>query len=145
MKTHRFEDCVDFEPEDKVVDDDLITCLSCRDYLGLPPLKPDGYHDCDCCGETIVGEFLCEACVKAGCEAHVCADKHWNGRTCDMDGVYDNCQIPRCDNCDTQASFFANQSEKGDIWQSNCDPDECEEEAQSKDEHGKHVQREWKA
>lgn len=61
-----------------------------------------GYVDCPCCGETIVGEpgDLCGSCTAASCEA--------------SDG--DDCQIPKCPDCETRASFMNDRK-----WHSNCD------------------------
>lgn len=61
--------------------------------------KIDGYHDCDCCGETIMDQRVCDGCLKAGCS---------------VDG--DSCELPTCDVCGTVASLMNDQK-----WHSNCD------------------------
>jgi hypothetical protein len=71
------------------------------------PYYIDGYHDCDCCGVTVVDRFLCDGCAKAGCEA--------NGA-----GIFDDCQVPQCLDCcegdGPRASFMSDGK-----WHSNCD------------------------
>jgi hypothetical protein len=83
-------------------------CGTCDDDRAAAEASPygEGYHDCPCCGETIVGrEPLCASCKHAGCEA-----------TDDDPDAYEDCQIPRCPECDTEASYMNDGR-----WHSNCD------------------------
>ena len=65
--------------------------------------KPDGYHDCDCCGETILDQWLCDGCIEAGCPE--------SG---------DDCQIPQCFECCEGDGPRASLMNDGK-WHSNCD------------------------
>ncbi len=73
-------------------------------------LKPDGYSDCECCGETIMDALICEACVKAGCEAEY--EYGWTFE----------CQIPQCTDCCDGEGPRASLMNDGK-WHSNCDED----------------------
>jgi hypothetical protein len=67
-----------------------------------------GYHDCDCCGETIIDRRFCDACFAAGCPA-----------TTD-DRIRDDCQIPQCFDCCEGEGPRASLMNDGH-WHSNCD------------------------
>ena len=72
----------------------------------------EGYHDCPCCGETLCGgpldEERCESCAEAGCEPN-------DRKASDNYGVYDDCQVPCCPECDTRMSFMNDEK-----WHRNC-------------------------
>ena len=47
---------------DKYLDDNWQKIIT--DITG----KIEGYHDCDCCSETIIDQAMCDACIDAGCQ-----------------------------------------------------------------------------
>ena len=52
-------------------------------------IKPESYHDCVCCGETLMCALLCPSCVKAGCVAtYEYGDWH-----------FASCDVPQCLDC----------------------------------------------
>lgn len=77
-----------------------------------------GYVECACCSTVIIGEpgDLCACCEEA-----VCADYEVE----DGDGSYFDCQVPRCLECDTPASFMNDKR-----WHSNCE-NGCENEGKA--------------
>lgn len=82
-------------------------------------------HDCPCCGEAVYSDDeddVCSCCEAAGCEMHDCASRcGYKGRH-DVDGVYDDCQIPACVVCETRMTFCTDGK-----WHPNCDdPKDCE-------------------
>ena len=82
-------------------------------------------HDCLCCGEDVIyadveESPVCDSCVAAGCEP--------NDGGGENDGIWDDCQIPRCPECDTHASFLNDKR-----WHSNCEEDDCPKAVENRD------------
>lgn len=102
---------VDYDPDDpsRFTDEEPRPYSPKKARKSYKSSGPSGYHDCDCCGETIVGARLCDGCKKAGCEKN-------------KEGVYDDCQIPMCPECETRASLMNDGK-----WHSNCE-DGCPNE-----------------
>ena len=94
-------------------DEDIEECADCGEDTSAEGethhCKPDGYAECRCCGEVIVGEWFCASCTEAECE-----DSKEDEDA--EDGGYYVCQIPPCPECEVVPSFMNDGS-----WHSNCD------------------------